>query len=83
MNYKKLIEQFPEQHATVKRERKPKHPKLLPCPFCGDPPTIEPWHGGGPMKRMVHCINEYCHANPSVTGPTPQKAADRWNTRAK
>ena len=54
---------------------------LLPCPFCGATPAHEPWHGGGPFKTMVWCINEDCVCLPSVTGETPDLAADAWNTR--
>lgn len=56
--------------------------KLLGCPFCGETPTIEPWHGGPKSKRMVHCENEGCWVNPKVCGNTPKQAADHWNTRA-
>lgn len=53
----------------------------LPCPFCGESPTIEPWHGGGPEKRLIHCENEDCHTSPSVTGETLGSAVSRWNQR--
>jgi len=58
--------------------------KLLPCPFCGRLPTIEPWHGGGPRKVMIQCSAEYedeCPANVSVTQETPEGALAGWNHR--
>ncbi len=54
---------------------------LLPCPFCGIIPIIEPWHGGGPLKRLISCVNEDCGVGPSVSGATRMKAIAKWNTR--
>ena len=56
--------------------------ELKPCPWCGYIPTIEYWHGGGPRKRMVHCVNQECDAMPAVSGPTAKKAIAAWNRRA-
>jgi transcription elongation factor Elf1 len=55
--------------------------KRLTCPFCGSTPIVEPWHGGGPEKTAVHCVNDGCPAQPMVTGPRLAIAVDRWNTR--
>lgn len=57
--------------------------ELLGCPFCGHLPTVEPWHGGGPRKRMVHCLNKYCAVGPQVAGSTYGKAAKGWNYRVR
>jgi len=54
---------------------------MLPCPFCGGIPTMEPWHGGGPDKVLIHCENDGCDANPSVSGERPSEATRRWNVR--
>lgn len=69
---------------------------LLPCPFCGQTPVVEPWHGGAPTKVMVRCVGlgetlipaprpkkvRDCPVAPSVTGETPREAARHWNRRS-
>mgnify|MGYP001618013962 CR=1 FL=1 len=57
----------------------------LPCPWCGATPNIEPWHGGGPQKRLISCSRGDidCDVAPSVTGPTKRKAIEFWNARKK
>ena len=55
---------------------------VRPCPFCGDTPIMERWHGGGPKKRMIHCVSVHCFVSPSCTGETPTAAARHWNERS-
>lgn len=55
---------------------------LMACPFCGSLPTMHPWHGGGPNKRLIHCFDDICRVRPSVTGSTGKNAAAKWNARA-
>jgi len=52
-----------------------------PCPWCGAQPTIQPWHGGRPTKKMVCCENVACNVAPQVTGQTRLAALIRWNSR--
>lgn len=54
-----------------------------PCPFCGDQPEIEPWHGGGKMKRRIGCNRDSCFVGPSVCGSTPKQALNLWNYRVE
>ena len=51
------------------------------CPFCGETPAVEAWHGGGHDKHMVACTSKACPATPAVTGATRADAIRRWNTR--
>jgi len=52
-----------------------------PCPWCGHQPEAQWWHGGGPFKHMVYCINERRRVAPGVTGETLGYAIRYWNTR--
>lgn len=54
-----------------------------PCPFCGAQPIIQPWHGGGPRKRLVGCDNDDCDLRPCVARSTRGKAIAAWNRRAE
>ena len=56
--------------------------ELLPCPWCGEKPQIQPWHGGLPTKVLISCENdEGCAVTPIVSGETPEEAASNWNHR--
>lgn len=54
---------------------------VLGCPWCGCPPKVTPWHGGGPRKTMVLCDSDVCAVQPSVAGNTANDAKDKWNNR--
>lgn len=56
--------------------------ELKPCPFCGAPAEMEPWHGGGPDKQLIQCSSEQCDACPAVTGETRFEAIAAWNRRS-
>lgn len=43
---------------------------------------MEPWHGGGPNKRMVSCQNDSCWVRPMNSEETQDEAIAAWNTRA-
>lgn len=66
-----------------KRKYKVKNIVLKPCPFCGDPATSIPWHGGAPTTAMIECTSDLCEVSPSVTGETFAEAAMFWNRRVK
>lgn len=57
-------------------------PLILGCPFCGEQPDVLRWHGGPASKRLIACANDWCDAQPQVSGPTLHKALERWNRRA-
>ncbi len=57
--------------------------RMLPCPFCGETPIMEPWHGGELNRVRIGCDNDDCCAGPSVIGESPVEAMSRWNTRNK
>jgi hypothetical protein len=54
-----------------------------PCPWCGAQPSIQPWHGGRPTKKMICCDNPDCAVSPLVAGETRREALVRWNTRKR
>jgi len=58
--------------------------RALGCPFCGADPTTQYWWPGaaeGSTVRRIACVNDRCHARPSVTGSNVGVATRRWNTR--
>ncbi len=67
---------------TAEKRAEPTPAYLAPCPFCGEQPTTEPWHGGGPNKLAVICESVNCFVGPMVTGESNQEAVTRWNWRA-
>ena len=60
----------------------PAETALLPCPFCGSKPDVEPWHGGAKTKIRVGCVDETCSVQPCCTGQTEAAGRIRWNRRA-
>lgn len=54
---------------------------LLPCPFCGHPPTTHhPLRYG---QTVVRCDNDECPAEPAVDGNNDEQAIAAWNRRAQ
>ena len=76
-----MVSPYLEQPLRSEAEARAMTTNLAPCPFCGGPPAIEPWHGGSPDKHVVHCQSDTCNVNPMVTGENEQEAVDRWNAR--
>jgi Lar family restriction alleviation protein len=66
----KLLNKEPEQLSKA---------MALPCPFCGQQPFIQFWHGGRPGKQLIGC--PHCEVGPSVTGETKAEALTLWNQR--
>ena len=54
--------------------------ELLPCPFCGETPTLNVKHYGDTHYWRVICPTPFC-AIMSVA-PTETEAIGAWNTRA-
>ena len=52
-----------------------------PCPWCGQQPYIQHWHGGGPQKRLISCDTPECDVSPDVTGTSRKSALAHWNER--
>ena len=53
-------------------------PSLLPCPFCGQPATLQT--GRDPTK--VGCFNAECPIKPKASSTCENTAITKWNTRA-
>ena len=61
--------------------RKDRRKLILRCPFCGQVPTIEDQHALPGCRTIICCVNDYCHAMPSVLGDNDADAAGKWNER--
>lgn len=66
---------------TEQEVRRLTNGKMLCCPFCGEIPVAQPWHGGGPRKTCIGCDNDQCDARPEVCDETPEMALRQWNHR--
>jgi hypothetical protein len=51
------------------------------CPWCGEIPQVESWHGGGPEKVMVSCVADFCLVAPHVAAETLALGRTTWNER--
>lgn len=63
--------------------------KLLPCPFCGEAPTVDCAENhsehGGPYKWLVCCGSSHCYGNAFSLDDafhSKKHACEAWNTRA-
>lgn len=58
---------------------------LLPCPFCGGEPEVEPSYRRGqnePSTVVVACRSDDCTVAVGARGDTVEEATKRWNERA-
>jgi hypothetical protein len=55
-----------------------KRPIPAVCPWCGENPPLASLIAG---RFIVGCENEDCHAQPQVSGNTPEQAWKHWNAR--
>lgn len=53
--------------------------KLLPCPFCGGEPSVQP--AGKVRRYAIYCAGEECFG-PATTAGTEIDATVQWNTRS-
>ncbi len=56
-------------------------PETLPCPWCGNRPTIDPPCDDEDMWEVM-CFASGCTACPSLDGTTREQAIAAWNRRA-
>lgn len=93
-----LFEQAEQAIAAVWPEEAERNPRgamyceeadteLLPCPFCGAPPTCILMRGTTDSCTQICCCNESCLVLPTVSvwggdhASRTKSAADRWNMR--
>lgn len=58
--------------------------ELKPCPFCGEPPKINEYHGSAIPEYSVDCMNDNCPAYAgSSLKETKEETIEAWNTRAE
>lgn len=59
---------------------------LLPCPFCGEAPSLHPVEGGVPGARefAIYCLSDKCAVAPysRKVGADIASLAEQWNRRA-
>lgn len=71
-----------EEARTLTPSERDVEASLLTCPFCGEAPKMQPWHGGSTRKVLIGCDNFNCPVQPSVTGETARQAKANWDQRA-
>ena len=79
-----------EQQKTAEASKSDVDPLVMPCPFCGQKPSVGVVLGtlnDNFELAVVKCENHKCNVKPSVgstmkTGEAVQAAIRRWNIRA-